>query len=156
MQFLRAQPPRDPSPRSPRRRGLRRALVACCIAAVATTAFPWSFVEASRLFGDVAGPIAARTNPGFTCVTTCLLTALIAISEGRSASSREAVRAACMVLMGAATIVMLWHLLIGPASLRGVEARHSMWFFVAASAVAAGLAVARLRMPQKRALSGGA
>jgi hypothetical protein len=156
MQFLPGQPPRDPRPHGPRRRGLRRALVACCIAAVATTAFPWSFVEASRLFGDVAGPIAARTNPGFTCVTTCLLTALLAISEGRSASSREAVRSACLVLMCAATIVMLAHLAAGPDALRGLEAQHTTWFFAASLAVALGLLVARLRMPQKREVSGGA
>jgi hypothetical protein len=156
MQFLPGQPPRDPRPHGPRRRGLRRALVACCIAAVATTAFPWSFVEASRLFGDVAGPIAARTNPGFTCVTTCLLTALLAISEGRSASSREAVRSACLVLMCAAAIVMFAHLAAGPDALRGVEARHTTWFFAASLAVALGLFVARLRMPKKRAFSGGA
>jgi hypothetical protein len=40
--------------------------------------------------------------------------------------------------------------------LRGVEAQHSTWFFAASVAVALGLFVARLRMPQKRAVSGGA
>lgn len=131
-------------------------LLACCACGVLATAFPWTHVSATRLFGELAGPVAARTNPGFTCATTCLLTALLVLSEGRSRTAREAVRAACVVLMGAACLVMLAHLVGGPTTLRGVEAERSTWFFAAASAVALGFVASRGRMPRRGGVSGDA
>ena len=155
MQFLpSARPPEDRRPRGSR--GLSRWLLACCAFGAVATAFPWSYVEATHLFGEIAGPIAARTNAGFTCVTTCLLTGLLALAEGRSRSAREAVRVACVFLMGAATLVMAAHLVRGPSELFGVASSHSKWFFLAALAVAGGFGVSKLRMPRKPGLSGGA
>ena len=155
MQFLpNAQPPEDRGHRG--RRGLSRWLLACCVSGVVATAFPWSYVEATNLFGEIAGPIAARTNPGFTCVTTCLLTGLLAMAEGRSRDARESVRTACLFLMGAATVVMLAHLVKGPSELFGVTATHSTWCFLAALAVAGGFAVSKMRMPRNPRVSGGA
>jgi len=154
MRFLPDSRPRDHRPGDSKR--LARMLLLCCACGVFATAFPWTYVAASRLFDEFSGPVAARTNPGFTCVTTCLLTALLVLAEGRSRPSREAVRAACVVLMGAASFVMLAHLVAGPATLRGVEAERSAWFFAAASAVALGFAASRGRMPRRESVSGDA
>lgn len=152
MRFLPDSRPHGRTPGSSKR--LRRALLACCACGVLATAFPWTYIAASRLFDEFSGPIAARTNPGFTCVTTCLLTALLVLAEGRSRPAREAVRTACVVLMGAACFVMFAHLVAGPATLRGVEAERSAWFFAAASAVALGFATSRGRMPRREGVSG--
>jgi hypothetical protein len=85
-----------------------------------------------------------------------LLTGLLAMAEGRSRDARESVRTACLFLMGAATVVMLAHLVKGPSELFGVTATHSTWCFLAALAVAGGFAVSKMRMPRNPRVSGGA
>jgi hypothetical protein len=134
---------REPAPTSaPRSAGL---LLGCCALAAAATAFPWIRVRLSSLWGDFSGPIGMHTNAGFTCVTTCLLTALLVLAEGRTAPAREAVRTGCLLLMAAAGCTLAWRLWDGPGSLRGATAAHTGWFFLSAIAVAAGIVACRLR-----------
>lgn len=152
VQFL-ANVPDDANGRSqlPRHRGLARIVLACCGVAVLAAAFPWTLIEAEHLFGCVTGPIAARTSPGFTCVTTCLLTSLLLLGEGRSDESRDAVRTASALLMAAALVVLVLHLADGPGLLRGVDAEFSAWFFAATLGAAGGaLAAGRRLSPRAR------
>lgn len=147
MQFL----PSSAGPPHRRDRGgdriaLARLLLLCCSLGVVATAFPWTHVDVVRLFGEFMGPIAARTNEGFTCVMTCLLTALLVLSEGHSQQSRASVRSSCPFLLGTAAVVMLWRMVEGPGEWRGVEVVHSVWFFVASVAVVLGVFVARARL----------
>ena len=154
MQFLPDSQPRE------RRHGgssaLARLLLACCFCGVAATAFPWTYVSATRWVQEVAGPIGARTNAGFTCVATCMLTGLLVLSEGRSRHSREAVRTACVVLMGAACLVLVAQWLAVKATFRGADAERSAWFFAAAGSVALGLDASRRRLQKRAKVSGDA
>ncbi len=131
-----------------RRLGL--LLVGCCALTVLTAAFPWSRVDAAWWFGDFQAPIAVHTTAGFTCLMTCVLTALLVLSEGRTAAAREAVRTGCLLLTSAAATVLLWRLWEGPGYLRGAPTVHSGWFVVAAVAVGAALVFSRLRLPPRR------
>ena len=137
--------------RWPAARTLGRALVACCAVTVVTAAFPWTQIQVTSLWGELQGPIGARTNTGFTCLMTSLLTALLVLSEGRSAPAREAVRSACIVLMGVAALALLWRAWQGPGLLRGGSATHSSWFFAAAVAVGLAVLCSRLRLRRPRA-----
>ncbi|MGE3173552.1 MAG: hypothetical protein AB7O97_13090 [Planctomycetota bacterium] len=142
------RPDRPLWPRWPTSRPLARALLGCCMVAVVTTAFPWVRILVPSLWGEVLGPVAARTDAGFTCVTTCLLTALLVLVEGSGAQTREAVRTGCLLMMAIAAAVIGWRLLIGPGELRGVSMAHSGWFFAAVAAVAVGVVLCQLRLPR--------
>ena len=143
------EPPREPAPASAPQ--LARLLIACCALTVLATAFPWIRARFASMWGDFAGPVGAHTNAGFTCVTTCLLTGLLVLAEGRTRPAREAVRTATMLLMAVAGLVLAWRLWEGPGTLAGVAAAHTGWFFVASVSVAAGIIACRLRqLPPQR------
>lgn len=151
MHFLAHEPSRrDDGASLPGHRGLAKVLLGCCAFAGLATAFPWIAVESPHLFGWFTGPIGARTTPGFTCVITCILTALLLLGEGRDDVSRESVRTACAMLMGAATVVLVVHFANGPGFLRGVEAEFSTWFFAAAIGATAGAVTAKRRLRPRR------
>lgn len=145
MWFLPSTPRRRDRARSPDARALGKALLACCCLGLVATAFPWTRIEAPHLFGNVLLPIAAETNDGFTCALTCLLSALLVLSEGRSKESRESVRSACLVLLGTTAVLLSWRLFDGSAEYRGIEVVPAPWYFVAGVAVLLGLAIARAR-----------
>lgn len=130
----------------PPARRLGRALVGCCAGAVLATTFPWSQVAVPSLWGELHGPIAARTTAGFTCLMASLLTGLLVLSEGRTDSAREAVRAGSFLLMAIAAAALAWRWWQGPGLLHGVTAAHSEWFFAAAGAIAGGVVSGRLRL----------
>lgn len=151
MLFLAHEPNRrDDGGSLPAHRRLAKVLLGCCAFAGFATAFPWIAVESPRLFGWFQGPVAARTTPGFTCVTTCLLTALLLLGEGRDDMTRESVRTACAMLMGAAAVVLVVHFANGPGLLRGVDAEFSTWFFAAVLGAIAGAITARHRLRRHR------
>lgn len=149
MWFLSSTQRRGDRARSPDARGLGKALLACCSLGVLATAFPWTRLDAGHLFGNVVLPIAAETNVGFTCAVTCILSALLVLSEGRSRESRESVRSACLVLLGTTTVILSWRLFDGSAEFRGIETVPAPWYFVASAAVLLGLAIARARHTAK-------
>jgi hypothetical protein len=126
---------------------LAALLVGCCALAALATAFPWIRTRLPSLWGELVGPVGARTNAGFTCVTTCLLTGLLVLAEGRRPV--EAVRTASLLLMGTAGLVLAFRLWDGPGLLRGAAAMHTGWFFVSAAAVAIGIVASRARQQQR-------
>lgn len=152
MNFRQGPPRRDSSGFVP----AATALVVCCLGVAVATAFPWTRVAFERLWGEHAGPLGWQTTTGFTCLTTCLLTAIMAGSEGKSPHNRHAARTAGVMLMLIATIAVIGRLLQGPESIRGVSGAHTGWFLLAAvlvtsAAVTCGVRVRDLRRDDARA-----
>lgn len=113
-------------------------LIVCCVGVAFAAGFPWTRVAFERLWGAQDGPLGWQTSTGFTCLTTCLLTAIVAGIEGRSPHNRQAARSAGVMLMAIATIAVVARLLLGPESIRGVSGAHTGWFLLAAVLVTCG------------------
>lgn len=122
------------------------ALILCCVGVAFAAAFPWTRVAFERLWGAHDGPLGWHTSTGFTCLTTCLLTAIVAAIEGRSPHNRQAARTAGVMLMLVATIAVVARLLLGPESIRGVSGAHTGWFLLASVLVTFGAVMCGWRM----------
>ncbi len=118
-----------------RRRSWRTVLLIAAATGVAAATQPWLRVRFDRLFGDHVGPPGWRANAGFTCLCTCALIGVLALSETRTRRSQQAVRPACLLLACVMFAVLLQSHVVGPGTLRGVTAT---WTGCAYAALAAG------------------
>jgi hypothetical protein len=125
-------------------------VVGCCVAAVVATAFPWTRGAFENRWGAHDGPLGWRTDAGFTCLTTCLLTVTMVGIEGRSPHNQQTARSTIAILLGIATLTLVIRVWNGAGSLHGVTAEHTAWFAIAAvlvpiAALASGWRLRALR-----------
>ncbi|MBL8732542.1 MAG: hypothetical protein JNN13_09260 [Planctomycetes bacterium] len=106
---------------------------------------PWICVRFTRLFGDHLGPPAWQGTAGFTCLTTAMLVAVLALAETGSARTQVAVRPASLLLVTIAALLLLGEAFAGPGTLRGVSAMWTGAFYAAAVAVLLLLAACGMR-----------
>lgn len=140
------RPPRPPAPGGAF--GRRVVLVSATAAALATTQ-PWIAVQFERLFGAHPGPPGWQSNGGFTCLCTCLLVAMLALAETRAKSTQEASRPACAFLTALCAVALAVKWSTGPGQLRGVSARWTAAFWLAAASVPALLVACLARCPRR-------
>lgn len=153
MQFLPSPEP-DPPPPAPERRWWLPALIASAVVAALATRWPWIRVEFENLFNRHHGPPGWHTTAGFTCLCTAALVTVMALAETRTPSSRQAVRPGSVMLVALATATLMFELLAGPGTLRGVSATWTPWFFVACAAVPVLLLTCLQRWRALRAVPG--
>lgn len=108
-------------------------------AAVVTicTMRPWTMVEFERLWGQLSGPPGWQSSAGFTCLSTSMLVAVMALAETSTPSSRQAVRPASLLLSLIALASMIGSLATGPGMLRGVSATWTLFYYAACAGLAA-------------------
>lgn len=111
---------------------------------------PWVRVQFERLFGDLHGPPGWQSQAGFTCFCSSLLIAIMALAETSTATTQRAVRPASLLLavLSALALGYEWHQ--GPGMLRGVSARWTWAFWLAAATMPALVAACGLRSARLR------
>ena len=133
MHFLPTPEPNRPPPGD--RRWWLPVLFASAIVGAAVTRWPWIQVKFERLFGGHVGPPGWQTTAGFTCLCTSALVAVLALAETRTPSSKQAVRPGSVMLVSLATLALLFDVLSGPGTLRGVSAEWTIQFYIACFAL---------------------
>lgn len=141
--------PRPPRPPTPRGAFWRRVLLASAAATAFATTQPWIAVQFGRLFGDHLGPPGWQSSAGFTCLCTCLLVAMLALAETRAKSTQEASRPASAFLTALCAVALAVEWTAGPGQLRGVSARWTAAFWLAAASVPALLVACLARCPRR-------
>ena len=115
----------------------RRVLLASAAAGAAAASQPWIRVKFESLFGRQFGSPAWQSSAGFTCLSTCALLAVMALSETQTRSTQRAVRPASMLLAAVMALAFALHVVRGPGMLRGVSATWTHSLYLAALATAA-------------------
>ena len=136
MRFL-PEPDSAPLAPAPEHAGWRWLLYASAAATALAATWPWVCVRFERLWGELLGPPGWQTSAGFTCFCTSLLVSVMTLAETRTPTSRTAVRPGSLLIVLVAASSMVLALWDGPGWLRGVTARWTWAFVVAAVCVPA-------------------
>ena len=130
MRFL---PEPDPPESSPGREAPVWVIVLFASAVVTSlaTRWPWIQVKFERLFGSHSGPPAWQSTVGFTCLSTSLMVAVMALAESGTPSSRHAVRPGSLLLAVLALATLVASGFAGPGTFGNVSAAWTPWFYVA-------------------------
>jgi hypothetical protein len=145
-----SMPPRRPAPGGSR---WRRTLYASAALAAFATTQPWVAVRFDRLFGAHVGPPGWQSSAGFTCLCSCLLVAMMAMSETKARATQDATRPASALLVGVCALALGYEWRGGPGLLRGVTATWTQAWWLLALSLPTLLVVCLLRC---RRGSGGA
>ncbi|MBM4060768.1 MAG: hypothetical protein FJ265_06700 [Planctomycetes bacterium] len=130
MRFLGDPEPMPAAP--PRERRLWvLVLLASALATAVATRWPWVRVKFERLFQAHLGPPGWQSTVGFTCLSTSLFVAVMALVETTSPGSKHAVRPGSLMLCCIALAMLGFAVLEGPGDLGGVSAAWTPWFYVA-------------------------
>ena len=134
MRFL-PEPDGVPMANAPDHPGWRWLLYASAFATVLAATWPWICVRFERLWGDLDGPPGWQTSAGFTCFCTGLLVSVMTLAETQTSTSRTAVRPGSLLIVLVAALSLVLAAWDGPGWLRGVTARWTWAFLVAAVCV---------------------
>jgi len=93
---------------------------------------PWLEVRFDRLFGAVSAPPAWHSTVGFTCLCSSLLVLVLTLVESNTPTARQAVRPGSLMVVAIALGSLGFWACGGPGLLRGVSARWTFWFYLAA------------------------
>jgi hypothetical protein len=107
-------------------------LGAAALAALAARG-PWLEVRFQQLFGHFQGPPAWNSTVGFTCLCSSLLVLVLTLAESDTPAARRAVRPGSLLVVAIALLSLLLWASGGPGLLRGVSARWTGWFYLAAT-----------------------
>jgi hypothetical protein len=114
----------------------RRSWAWLVLATAALTALaargPWLEVRFDRLFGAISAPPAWNSTVGFTCLCSSLLVLVLTLVESDTPSARRAVRPGSLMVVTIALGSLCVWAFGGPGMLRGVSARWTTWFYLAA------------------------
>ncbi|HEB52386.1 MAG TPA: hypothetical protein ENI87_03920 [bacterium] len=124
----------------------RRVLLLASAAGAAAASQPWIRVKFENLFGHVLGAPAWQSSAGFTCLSTCALLAVMALSETHTRTTQRAVRPASMLLAAVMALALALHVARGPGMLRGVSATWTESMYLAAIATAVVTTACAMRL----------
>ncbi len=108
----------------------RTLLFVAAAVSIAATMLPWVRVQFEGLFGRHAGPPGWQSSAGFTCLCTCLLVAMLAMSETNAKATQQAARPGSLLLVLLATLALAFEWWQGPGHLGGVSACWTVAFWV--------------------------
>jgi hypothetical protein len=133
---------------------LRYLLAALCAAAAFACTMPWTRVKFERLHGvagsDGAGPAGWRTDAGFTCLMTTLLTCVLLAIETPSPAGRTATRQSVFLLLLVASSVLLVQSGRDAPDVLGVTGEFTPWRVLALTSTFAAAIGAALRLLELR------